>query len=589
MELQAWITVGVISLCFLYLISSRHPPELILFSGVVALLFLNIITIPQLLLGFSNEGIATVAILYIVAAGLTQTGVVSWLSTVWLGRPKSLSLAQTRLMLPVAIISSVLNNTPVVAMLIPAVNDWSKRCQFSVSQLMIPLSYAAIVGGTCTLAGTSTNLIINDMINKYDPSQRLEIFDLAWIGIPLVITVTFFILATSRWLLPKRFKEHRRFEDTRQYIIEMLINDSSPIIGKSIEEAGLRHLNGVFLVKIQRHDRAIPAPSPSEILYRDDRLFFAGDVASVVDIKKLAGLRSAENQVFKLQANRCDRCLVEVAISPRFPQLGKTVRESNFRSIYGAAIIAVSREGEHIHQRIGDIELKSGDTLLLEAHQEFIQQQKYAKDFLLVSQIENSSPVAHDKRLISISLLALMIFFIYFAQVPILKAALFTAAAMLITQCISVSEARASIHWDVLLVISSSIALGIAMENSGAADNISEVLISFAGSSPITLLASLFFLTAAFSAVISNIAAAVLMFPIALASSQALGVNLTPLVVTIMVAASASFATPIGYQTNLMVYGPGDYRFMDFVKIGVPLTAVVGVVVIVLIPIIWPL
>ena len=589
MELQAWITVGVISLCFLYLISSRHPPELILFSGVVALLFLNIITIPQLLLGFSNEGIATVAILYIVAAGLTQTGVVSWLSTVWLGRPKSLSLAQTRLMLPVAIISSVLNNTPVVAMLIPAVNDWSKRCQFSVSQLMIPLSYAAIVGGTCTLAGTSTNLIINDMINKYDPSQRLEIFDLAWIGIPLVITVTFFILATSRWLLPKRFKEHRRFEDTRQYIIEMLINDSSPIIGKSIEEAGLRHLNGVFLVKIQRHDRAIPAPSPSEVLYRDDRLFFAGDVASVVDIKKLAGLRSAENQVFKLQANRCDRCLVEVAISPRFPQLGKTVRESNFRSIYGAAIIAVSREGEHIHQRIGDIELKSGDTLLLEAHQEFIQQQKYAKDFLLVSQIENSSPVAHDKRLISISLLALMIFFIYFAQVPILKAALFTAAAMLITQCISVSEARASIHWDVLLVISSSIALGIAMENSGAADNISEVLISFAGSSPITLLASLFFLTAAFSAVISNIAAAVLMFPIALASSQALGVNLTPLVVTIMVAASASFATPIGYQTNLMVYGPGDYRFMDFVKIGVPLTAVVGVVVIVLIPIIWPL
>jgi len=589
MELQAWITLGVIGLCFLYLISSRYPPELILFSGVVSLLFLNIITIPQLLIGFANEGMATVAILYIVAAGLTQTGVVSWLSTAWLGRPKSLSLAQTRLMLPVAIISSVLNNTPVVAMLIPAVNDWSKRCQFSVSQLMIPLSYAAIVGGTCTLAGTSTNLIINDMINKYDPSQRLEIFDLAWIGIPLVITVTFFILTTSRWLLPKRFKEHRRFEDTRQYIIEMLINDSSPIIGKSIEEAGLRHLNGVFLVKIQRHDRAIPAPSPSEVLYRDDRLFFAGDVASVVDIKKLAGLRSAENQVFKLQANRSDRCLVEVAISPRFPQLGKTVRESNFRSIYGAAIIAVSREGEHIHQRIGDIELKSGDTLLLEAHQEFIQQQKYAKDFLLVSQIENSSPVAHDKRLISISLLAMMIFLIYFAQVPILKAALFTAAAMLITQCISVSEARASIHWDVLFVISSSIALGIAMESSGAANNIAEVLISFAGSSPITLLASLFFLTAAFSAVISNIAAAVLMFPIALASSQALGVNLTPLVVTIMIAASASFATPIGYQTNLMVYGPGDYRFMDFVRIGVPLTAVVGVVVIVLIPIIWPL
>lgn len=588
MAMDAWITLFTIVACFSCLMSNRFPPELVLFVGVIFLLLTRVIAIPEALSGFSNEGMATVAILYIVAAGLTHSGAVSWLSNLLLGKPRSLGAAQFRVMFPVAVMSSLLNNTPVVAMLVPAIGDWAKRYKLSVSQLMIPLSYAAIIGGSCTLVGTSTNLVVNGMLEEAFPDQGLALFDLAWIGVPLVITTIVFVLVFSRWLLPNRFKVSRRFEDTRQYMLAMRVEPYSALTGKTIEEAGLRNLPGVFLVEIERNGRLIPAVSPSEVLCANDRLSFAGNVESVVDLKKIHGLRSAEEQAFKIDTERNDRCMVEVVISPRFPQLGKSVKDGRFRSSYGAAIIAVAREGERINERIGDIELKPGDTLLLEAHGEFVEQQKYANDFLLVSQVENSQPIRHERRFIALGLLLVMVAFVSSGTLRMFEAAVLVAGGMIVTGCVNIQQARDSIKWDVLLVIASSIALGTAMNQSGAAQWIAELMISVAGSSPLVTIIMLFTLTAAFSAIISNLAAAVLLFPVALASSEQLGVSVTPLAVTLMVAASASFATPIGYQTNLMVYGPGDYRFMDFVRIGTPLTVVVGIITVLLVPIIWP-
>lgn len=586
---EAIQTLSVLTLSFGLLVFSKRPPDAILLAGVALLMLLGVLSAEEALLGMSNEGMATVAVLFIVARGLAQTGVVGWISNHLLGRPKNTAVAQFRLMAPVAALSSLLNNTPVVAMMVPAVTDWAKRNNLSVSHLMIPLSYAAIIGGTCTMVGTSTNLIINGMLTDHLGHIALEMFDLAWVGIPCVIVVVTFTLGFSRWLLPNRGEsENAVFDDARQYIVEMEVEENSPLSGKSIEDAGLRQLPGMYLIEIDRGGSLLTAVSPKEILRSDDHLIFAGDVKSVVDLKNIHGLKVAEKQVFKLGSGANARCLVEVVISPSFPSLGKTIRDLRFRNMYGAAIIAVARDGERIKTKIGDIILRAGDTLLLETHDHFVGQQRYSKSFLLVSEIENSRPVRHEKRNIAGGILLAMVFMVTVGLLSMFEAAVLAAGAMIVTRCLKIQDARQSINWEVLLVIAASIAMGGALEKTGAASVIANSVVGLSGSSPTAALVVLFVLTAGFSAVISNLAAAVLVFPIAVSLSQQLGVDLIPFAVTLMIAASACFSTPIGYQTNLMVYGPGNYRFMDFMKIGLPLTFFVGLATIIVVPVIWP-
>lgn len=585
---EALATLFVIAGCFGLLITTRLPADMVLLAGVAVLVFANILTPAEALAGAASEGLATVAVLFVVAQALSDTGVVSWISYNLLGRPKSVASAQVRLMAPVAIFSSVLNNTPVVAMMVPAVRDWARRNNISSSQLMIPLSYAAIIGGTCTVVGTSTNLVVNDMLKAQPGIDGLALFELAWVGIPCTLVVLGLTVATSRWLLPDRKGQAQRFEDARQYVVEMLVEPGSPLVGKSIEDAGLRQLPGMFLIEIDRAGRILTAVSPRELLQANDRLIFAGDVRSVVDLKNIHGLRVADDQVFKLDAHQSTRSLVEVVISPNFPHLGKTVRDMGFRNHYGAAIIAISRDGQHLKTKIGDVDLRPGDTLLLETHEDFVENQRYSRDFLLVSQIENSRPVRHEQRGTAGLILLGMVALVGTGVVPMFKAALLAAALLVITRCVRIRDARRSIDWEVLLVIAASIGLGAAMEKTGAAQSIAELIIGASAGSPTGLLISLFALTAAFSAVISNMAAAVILFPVAIAASQGLSVAPEPLAVTLMIGASTCFATPIGYQTNLMVYGPGNYKFQDFLKMGVPLTVAVGIVTVAIVPLIWP-
>ncbi|MDC3332774.1 SLC13 family permease [bacterium] len=585
---EALQTLAVILLCFGFLIFTRFAVDAILVGGVSLLLLLNILEPQEALMGMANEGMATVAVLFVVARGLSQTGVVSWISQKLLGRPTSTLSAQFRLMLPVAGLSSILNNTPVVAMLVPAVSDWAKRNNIAVSQLMIPLSYAAIIGGTCTLVGTSTNLVLNDMLTVEMVGEGLQLFDLAWIGIPCVIVVLLSTFVLSPWLLPKGDGENLRFDDARQYIVEMEVEPDSPIAGLSIEAAGLRQLPGMYLVEIDREGQMITAVSPRELLRAGDHLIFAGDVSSVVDLKNIRGLKVAEDQVFKLGSGTNSRCLVEAVVSPNFRHLNKTVRDSRFRNQYNAAIIAVARDGETIKSKIGDIRLRPGDTLLLETHDEFARQQRYSRDFLLVGEIENSRPVRHEKRNIAAITMLAMVLSVAFGLLSMFKAALLAAGIMLFTRCLRIQEARSSVDWQIILVIASSIGLGMAMDKTGAANAIAQGMVGLVVGSPIATLAAMFVLTALFSAVISNLAAAVILFPVAVAASQQLQVDLMPFAVTLMIGASACFATPIGYQTNLMVYGPGNYKFTDFVKMGIPLTVLVGITTIALVPIFWP-
>lgn len=583
---EAWLTVAVVAGVLGTLILTRMATDMVFLGGLTILLLAGVLDPSEAFRGLANQGLITVAVLYVVVSGLQETGGIHWVVQRLLGRPRSLAHAQVKLMTPVAFMSAFLNNTPVVAMLIPAVNEWARKFGLSNSKLMIPLSYAAILGGTCTLIGTSTNLVVNGLVTERT-GEGLRMFDLAWVGVPVAVVGLGFILLTSRWLLPERQPAMSRMSDPREYSVEMLVDRDGPLVGKSIENAGLRHLSGMFLAEIDRDGSVLPAVSPREKLQPGDRLVFVGVVESVVELQKIRGLTPATEQVFKLEGLRSQRTMIEAVVSGSCPVVGKTIRDGRFRSRYNAVVIAVARNGERLGGKIGDIVIQPGDTLLLEARQSFVEQQRNSRDFFLVSQVEDSSPPRHERAPLAVGLLGIMVVTAGFGWLSMLEAALLAAAGMLITGCCTVETARRNIDWSVLLVIAAAFGLGAAMDQTGVALATAQTVMGFIGDDPLLNLAAIYLLTAGFTAVITNNAAALLMFPIALAVSSDLGVSVMPFVVAIMLAASASFATPIGYQTNLMVYGPGGYHFSDFLRLGLPLNLVTALVAILVIPLVW--
>ena len=606
----AWFTLSLCLVLFVFLAVSTLSPDIILIAGVVVLLLFGLLTPADALGGLANEGMVTVAVLYIVGAGVRETGGVDWIAKSVFGRPKTELGAITRVVLPNLALSGFMNNTPLVAMMLPAVDDFAKRNRIAPSKLMIPLSYAAILGGTMTLIGTSTNLVVQGLLIKTLGAQhKLGMFDISWVGVPAAIVGGIYLIAAARYLLPDRRPALSTTDDPREYTVEMQVEADSPLVGQTIENAGLRHLPGLFLAEIDRNGNSIPAVSPREILRAGDRLLFVGVVESIVELQRIRGLVPATEDVFHLKAPRPQRCLIEAVVSNTCPLAGMTIRDSRFRSQYNAVVVAVARNGERLHQKIGDIVLHPGDVLLVEAHPSFADQQRNSRDFFLVSKVQESTPPKHELALLAVGILVAMVlavsgsdlFEVAAGVLPILKpaiawlpqpsvfmAALVAAAAMLLFRCTSLESARKSLDWEVLLAIAASFALGTALAKSGAAQMIANSTTQLAGGSPWISLALIYLVTLIVTELITNNAAAALMFPFAMATASNLGVSYMPFVIAVMMAASAGFATPIGYQTNLMVYGPGGYRFSDYLKIGVPLDILVGVVTIAIAPWAYP-
>lgn len=584
---EGWFSLGIVALCFLLFAFSRAAPDVITAGGLTLLLVLGVLTPAEALSGFSNPGMLTVGVLYVVVTGLTETGAVGWIGPSLLGRPRGPTDARLRLMLPVAGLSAFLNNTPVVAIFIPAVQDWAKRHRLELSRLLIPLSFASIAGGTCTLIGTSTNLVVNGLYVERLGGAGLGLFEPVWVGLPVTLAVFVFLLTAGHWLLPKRRPAAASYGDVRQYTSEMLVQPGSPLVGKSIEDAGLRQLPGLFLIEIERGEQVMAAVSSEEILQANDRLVFAGILDSVMDLQRTRGLIPATDQVFKLNLPRPGRCFVEAVLADKSPLVGQSVREGRFRNRYGAVIIALARNGERVARKIGDIVLAPGDTLLLETRPNFVEQQKNSRDFLLVSQIGDFHPLKHDRAPVAIAVVVAMIAVVSLGWLSMLEAALLAAGLMIFTRCTTSRTARRAPDWQVLVVIATSFGIGAALEKTGAASALAGGLIGLADGDPWVTLALVFIATALLTSLATNNVAAVLIFPIAFQAAEAMGVAPEPFILTLMIAASASFATPIGYQTNLMVLNVGGYRFGDFVRIGVPLTLVVGLVTILVVPRVW--
>lgn len=582
-----WITLAVLVFVFGMLALSRFSPDAILLAGLTVLLVLGVVTPRQAFSGFSNEGVVTVAILFLVAAGTKESGAI-YLAVNWLlRRPRNVGTAQATLMLPVAGLSAFLNNTPLVLMLIPVVSEWGKKFQIPISKLLIPLSYAALLGGMCTLIGTSTNLVVNGLLVD-SGIGNLRLFDIAWVGVPIAMAGMLYIVAAGRWLLPDRRPAASILDDPREYSVEMVVEENSPLNGQTIEDAGLCHLPGLYLLEIERDGQIIPAVGPEERLRSRDRLVFVGIVDSIIDLQKIRGLKPATDQVFKLNSPRRERVLIEAVLSHTSPLAGKTIREGKFRTRYDAAIIAVARNGQRIRKKVGDIILQAGDTLLLEAHSSFVEVHRNSRDFYLVSQIEGYNPPSYEKGWLALGIMAALVASVTLGFLSMLQAALLAAGAMVLTGCLSADGARKSVDWRLLVAIASAFGIGQAMDVTGTARHIADVLIGLGGRNLWLSFAIVYTLTMIFTEIVTNNAAAVLMFPVAVAAAQSLGVDPMPFVIAVMIAASAGFATPIGYQTHLMVYGPGGYKFTDFLRIGVPMNLIVMLVALLVIPRVWP-
>lgn len=582
------LTIATIVLSLLMLGMTRFGADLILIGAVTLLLLAGVLTPDEALKGMSNEGMVTVGVLFIVAAGIRQTGGIDWMAQKLLGKPKSAGAAIARMYVPTAGFSAFVNNTPLVSILIPVVNDWAKQLRIPASKLMLPLSYAAILGGMGSLIGTSTNLVVNGMYKK-EFQQDLGMFDVAWVGIPAAIFGGLFLVLGQKWLLPDRRAAISRQDDPREYTVEMTVAPDGPLVGKTIEVAGMRHLPGVFLAEIDRAGHILPAVSPTETLQANDRLIFVGIVDSVVDLHRIRGLLPAPNQVFKLDAPRATRCLIEAVVSNSCPLVGQTIRDGRFRSKYNAVVIAVARNGERLKQKIGDIQVHAGDTLLLEAHPTFVEEQRNNRDFFLISRLEDSEPRRHERSLIAMVILIGMVALVTFNQMSMLKASMLAAGLMMFFRCVSPTVARRSIDWEVLLAIAAASGLSTALEKTGVAAIFAKSMIGLVGNSGVGTVAMVYLVTLVVTELVTNNAAAQLMFPLSLAVAKDLGAAPMPFVITVMMAASCGFATPIGYQTNLMVYGPGGYRYSDYLRVGVPLDLLIGVITVAIVPWVWPL
>lgn len=588
LDWQGWLTLFTCVGVLLTLALTRLTPDLVLLAALALLSVTGILTAEQALGGFANPGLITVAALFIVAAGVQNSGGVDAIVGRVLGRPKSYRGALARLMLPVSAMSGFLNNTPVVATMIPAVSRWSKQIDIVPSRLMIPLSYASIFGGTLTLIGTSTNLVVNGQFQALTGRDGFGMFDITPVGLGVALAGLSIMLLTAKWLLPERRSVSEQFANRREFTFEVAVAENGPLVGLSIQDAGLRHLGRIFLAEIERQGAIVTAVAPEERLQAGDRLVFVGETDAIVDVLRINGLVASDSSTPVIEKDMAERRLVEAVVSPLCDGIGQTLRDGRFRDRYGAVVLAVNRNGESIRGNLGSITLEAGDVLLLEARSPFITRQRQLRDFLMINDLNEQRP-DHSKTGMAIGILATMVLLATFGITTMLNAALLAAFAMVATRCLTMAEARRSLDLTVIITIAASFALGNALQVSGAAAWIGSGVLVLADGNPLLLLVLTFFAVSLLTEMITNNAAALIMLPVVLSMTSVLGLNPEPYVIAVMIAASASYATPLGYQTNLMVFGPGGYRFTDFMRIGIMMNIVAGIVTILLVPMIWPL
>ncbi len=593
MTTDAWITLAVLVATFAVLAFDRMPAAAAMGAAVGVLLLADVVDQSEALSGLASSAPITIAALYVLAGAATVTGALSPLiDRVLDGSRKRTDPGSdtrgrlSRLAVASGALSAVLPNTPLVALAAPRVVTWCRRSGESVSPYLIPLSYAAVFGGVITVVGTSTNLVVSDLLVAQG-SDPLGVFEITGVGLPIAtIGIAVLVVTAPRLLRDRSGAGVDATVATQPYTIALRVDDGGPLVGKTIDGAGLRHLQGVFLAGVERAGSVVPA-RPGTMLSNGDVCYFAGDVVDVVDLLEVPGLSSAEDAHVVGAGDRPDAGLFEAVVSERSELAGATLREAGFRARYDAAVLAIRRHDDDLPGKLGTVVLRPGDVLLVLATPEFERQWRGHGDFSVIASLDASPPVRRHRAGIVILAIVAMIAAVVTNVLDLMEASLLAAVVLIAARVISVTEARRAVNLNVVLTIAMSISLGTAVAVSGLAAEIATLLGDLGDPfGDIGRLVAVLVATMLLTELLSNNAAAALMLPVATAT--AIEANLDPrsFAIVVLIGASCSFLSPIGYQTNLMVYGLGGYRFRDFTIVGAPLTLVTLIVTPIIVPLV---
>lgn len=574
-ESIALLTVIVILIFFLY--KEVFHPAVSFLLAITSLLALGILSPDEALEGFSNEQVATIALLLVVSSVLKKLDVVDVIFRKIISYKISYRSFLLHLMVAVSFVSAFLNNTPLVATLMPYVYEWGRKKGIPPSKLMIPLSYAAIMGGAATLIGTSTNLLVNGLAVE-SGLKPFGVFDFSYVGLPAVIAGTLYMVFLGSKLLPERVDVITRFfEKKKEYVVETFIPDGSPIVGKTVVEAGLRNLDGLFLVEIIRKKSRIAPVSPSDVIKKGDILIFAGETEKVVELIN----RSSAFRLPKICSIDVDGKVevVEALIPPNSSLVGKRVKDTDFRGNFDAAILAIHRNGEKLRGKIGEIVLKPGDLLLILAGKDFWKRVGSSNDLYVITKVKDLYPIKDWKVIFVLVGFLFAVILSALGKVSLFYSMLILISTFFVAKVISYSDVKRTLDLDLIVISSLSLALGTAMMKTNLAEYLAYLILSFAEPlGKVAVLFSVYLISNILTEFITNLAAASIVFPIALSVARSLSVTPEPFILAVAFGASASFLTPIGYQTNLMVYGLGNYRFSDFLKVGLPLSIIYSLI-----------
>ncbi len=585
-NLYAWITIATVLTMFTVLLFTKLRADLV-FLGAVGILFVTgVLNAKEAFSGFSSTSVVIIGVLFVVVAGLTHTGVLQWIVKHLLGQPKTYSKAVVRLMLPVAALSSFLSNTTVVALFVGIVKMWSKKLNISPSKLLIPLSYASGMGGVCTLIGTPPNLIISGLYEE-KTGEAMNILSTTIPGLFCLAIGVLSVIAMRR-LLPDRKAPESAFESTGDYTVELQVPSDNPYIGKTLAEAGLYHVNGGSLIGMYHFDNTPMPLTEDEPLMGGDHLIYAGQIDELIDVAVSHQLVSSDHHIFSMSEVDQDSRLHTAYVDFGSSLIGKKIGGSTFEKDNNVTLAAVARRGERIDKAPREVVLQAGDTLLLVCPKNVnLGTSALERDLHFFD--SDDVPNIGIGTLISTTIMIAMVALSALGVMPLLQCAFIAAAAMLIFRCCNADQAMKAINWDILMVFAGSVVLGVAIQKTGIAERLAFGILDVCGTNPIVVMTAICLVGTFITEFISNTAAGAMFFPIMYEAAEKLGYEPYPFLIALMVSVSSSFATPIGSPTHMLVYGPGGYRFSDFMRIGLLMNLIILAANILIVNIIYPL
>ena len=584
--LDAWITIVTVLGMFTILLFTKWRSDVV-FLGAIGVLFVTgVLDAKEAFSGFSSTSVITVGVLFVVVAGLTHTGVLQWIVKNLLGTPDSYSKAVTRLMLPVAVLSSFLSNTTVVALFVGIVKMWAKKLGVSPSKLLIPLSYASGMGGVCTLIGTPPNLIISGLYEE-KTGEAMNILTTTVPGLFCLFVGILSIIAMRR-LLPDRKAPEDAFGMTNEYTVELLVPSDNPYIGQTLGEAGLYHVNGGSLIEMYHFDDMPMPMTEDEPIMGGDRLIYAGRIDQLIDIVERYEFVSADHPVFSTEEYSKNNRLYTAYVNIGSSLIGKTIESTGFEKKNNVMLAAVARSGERINEVPRKVVLSAGDTLLLVCPKSVNLDTDSLKGSVRFFDSDDV-PNMGNGTIISTVIMIAMVALSALGIMPLLQCAFLAAAAMLIFRCCNMEQAMKAINWEILMVFAGSAVLGLAIQKTGIAEWMANGILDVCGTNPIVVMTAVCFVGTFITEFISNTAAGAMFFPIMYEAAEKMGYEPFPFLVALMVSVSSSFATPIGSPTHMLVYGPGGYRFSDFMRVGLLMNIIILAANILIVNIVYPI